>query len=669
MTIKLRKILGFTIVELTIVIVIIGIITSAVTFSIGTVRKQVRDTQRLSDMKELQTALDAYYRAEGFYPSVITFGQSLVGPASGVTYLKTIPNDPMASTPYVYYPSSDGRSYSIVYYLEKSSNGLTAGTNALTPSGTTTSCSSACNGLNCGNNICGVSCGSCSSPQTCGGGGVTNVCGCTVETDAAFCSRLSKNCDSYTAADNCGNSKTANCGSCTASLNPAQTCNSNVCGTDQYSKLLLHFNGTNGSTVFDDNSAVALGRKLGPGGGIFDGGDDLSVADSDDWAFGTGDFTIDLWVNYSTLPSAGAQALLSDWSTNGVNSAWLFYHPSGTALNFYYTTDGATVKTKSFNWGPSNVDTWYHLALVRNGGNLYLFVNGTEISHFTDLGSDSIYNTTASWPLYIGAYQQAVLGFKGRMDEVRISKGIARWTSNFTPSTTEYAADSYTKLLLHMNGESGTTTFNDSASTPKTVTRHDTAYQYKVSATGNAAISTAQKKFGSGAGSFDGSGDSLTIPNLGDWTFGSGNFTIDFWVRFNSVSSIQTVLAKRGNASTYGPFVFLYNTSGSALKLYSSSSGSSWNISNGVDILTSPTTGTWYHIAVVRNGSSIKGYANGTKTLDITSSANLIDDGYGLSVGMELDSNFPFNGYLDDLRISKGVARWTADFTPPTAEY
>ena len=184
-------------------------------------------------------------------------------------------------------------------------------------------------------------------------------------------------------------------------------------------KLLLHLNGENDSGKFEDSSfywnnhAVTITGgvsaesdnsliKLGEGSAKFDGTGYLSVPNSSDWDFNTGDFTIDLWVNFASVPLI-RQNLISPF----------LYYENGNL----YGLNGAEVIP---SWTPS-IGTWYHIALVRWKGNFSMYVDGSpKISH---PNATDIINSSS---LDIGT------NFDGYIDEIRISKGIARWTSNFS---------------------------------------------------------------------------------------------------------------------------------------------------------------------------------------------------------------------------------------------
>jgi hypothetical protein len=211
--------------------------------------------------------------------------------------------------------------------------------------------------------------------------------------------------------------------------------------------------------------------------------------------------------------------------------------------------------------------------------------------------------------------------------------------------------DAYAKLMLHMNGSNGSTTFTDSSLSPKTV-----------SAFGNTQISTTQYKFGGASGYFDGTGDYLTIPDQADLQFGTGDFTIDFWFRY--ASGYPALISKGYNTAgingNWGISInSLYKISFDALDGTSGLQSVKGN--------TALSANTFYHIAIVRNSGTLKIYVNGVEDGSGAVSKSLVASTAVLIIGSNGVSNL--NGYMDELRISKGIARWTSNFTPPTSEY
>jgi len=217
----------------------------------------------------------------------------------------------------------------------------------------------------------------------------------------------------------------------------------------------------------------------------------------------------------------------------------------------------------------------------------------------------------------------------------------------------------FNSLLLHGNGTNGSTVITDSSGSPKTVT-----------AVGNAQISTAQSKFGGASIVFDGAGspmDRLTIPaGTTDLQFGAGDFTIECWV-YRLDANTATVVAGQSDLSS---------NPGSSWAFYvSSSENSIFVIGSTIFSLTSPnpSTNTWAHVAVSRNGGTLRSFLNGNIVgTNATLGTSAINNGlttYPNTIGSLGINVFGLNGYIDDLRITKGVARYTANFTPPTLPF
>jgi hypothetical protein len=220
-------------------------------------------------------------------------------------------------------------------------------------------------------------------------------------------------------------------------------------------------------------------------------------------------------------------------------------------------------------------------------------------------------------------------------------------------------------LLLHGDGANGSTTIVDSSPSPKTVT-----------AVGNAQISTAQSKFGGASIAFDGTGDYLTVPDNADFEFGAGDFTIEMWIYFASHSGNRVLIAKsnRNDAGGIGPFAVVINPD-TKLKLLLSNSTGPTSAIWVVDMTSANalSSNTWNHIACVRSGNAFAIYINGAQEATATNSLTLVDNAQVLTIGaLGYTSgtfvNF-FNGYIDDLRITKGIARYQSAFTPPTAPF
>ena len=199
-------------------------------------------------------------------------------------------------------------------------------------------------------------------------------------------------------------------------------------------------------------------KKFGTASLALDGtGDYISVATQPDFAFGTGDFTLETWV-YRTV-NTGTQTLF-DFRAAGTADAPLLYFNGGSIV--YYVAGSAIITGAA---SVPSTGVWYHIALSRAGTDTKLFVDGTQVgSTWTDT-TDYIQGA-----LYIGASYTGSAGFvSGYLDDVRVSKGVARYTTTFTAPTSAFESDNDTVLLLHFNGSSGSTVFSDDGVTTQDI--------------------------------------------------------------------------------------------------------------------------------------------------------------------------------------------------------
>ncbi len=208
--------------------------------------------------------------------------------------------------------------------------------------------------------------------------------------------------------------------------------------------LLLHMNGSDGSTTFTDDggtghSPVAIDDAqidttqsvFSGASGVFDGSDTVEVPDHSDWDIASSSnlFTVDFRVRFA---SGGAQGIVCQHESN--TRQWGIYYESNELIfNSTYTSGKLWFKCA---WTPS-INTWYHVALVRSGSARYIFIDGVEQSLTGDFNSNI---TALSAPLQIGRYEKGVDFLTGWIDEFRISKGVARWEAGFTPPTVEYVS-------------------------------------------------------------------------------------------------------------------------------------------------------------------------------------------------------------------------------------
>jgi hypothetical protein len=381
-------------------------------------------------------------------------------------------------------------------------------------------------------------------------------------------------------------------------------------------------------------ASTAYSTSVIGGSGYFDGsGDYLSFPVNTAMVFGTGDFTVEAWVYPTATPGDGSGPIagvtgniLFGYSASELSGSW------GFGVNF-------VAWQYSFNQAPI-LNTWQHLAVSRSGTTLKLFFNGvlkttvTTSSSYTLAGGGRIGDNGS------GGY------FSGYMTNIRATN-TAVYTAAFTPPTAPLTAISGTGLLI--NATNGAI--------------FDNAMMNDLETVGNAQISTSVKKYGTGSLYFDGNDylvSNSATTNL--YAFGSGDFTIELWIYFNSLTADRVFYDSRNGSN--GVYPTIYTTSGN-LYYYVSSAN---RITGG-----SVSTSTWYHIAVCRSGTSTKMFVNGTQVgSTYTDSNNYLNGTQRPMIGADGNAGGGSNGldgYIDDIRITKGYARYTANFTAPTAAF
>jgi hypothetical protein len=223
------------------------------------------------------------------------------------------------------------------------------------------------------------------------------------------------------------------------------------------------------------------------------------------------------------------------------------------------------------------------------------------------------------------------------------------WSPGYAPVDEHYDNVS---LLLYGNGTNGSTTITDNSPTPKTVT-----------AVGNAQISTAQSKFGGSSLLFDGAGDYLTVTEASSsFTFATDNFTIEFWLYPSNLIGIAVILDWRNVGGPQGDRPTIYRN-GSNLLFFAGS-----DLITGTSALTNQL---FQHIALTKSSGSTRLFVNGTQVGSTYSDSKnyLSPQGGTMYAGAVGNGTSGMAGYIDDLRITKGVARYTANFTPPTESF
>lgn len=348
----------------------------------------------------------------------------------------------------------------------------------------------------------------------------------------------------------------------------------------------------------------------------------LSITDGlNDFAFGTGDFTIEGWVNPTTYSYTSASVI---WYSNNVclsiYQGKFNCYIYGSGYVFSNPTKGVTYE-------------WTHLALVRSGGIITLYVNGVM--------SDSVtYNNNISSPqlINIGMYDSSTEIYYGYIDEFRVSK-VARYLEPFTPPTQLVGTDSNT--IFYLDGEEIIDKTN--------------------------AIITASTDFQSGTASYEFNGTNyITAPSNPKYALGTDDFTIELYakVTYLDASYGAFIIENRldGNdVGNYCHYSLRMQPNGKLIIRLSSYD----TLINGT-VLTGNTNqfNKWCHIALVRSSGVIKLYVNGIEEVYYNTPINFTRDTFNIGRGAYAQGFL--KGLIDDLRITKGLARYTANFTPST---
>ena len=387
---------------------------------------------------------------------------------------------------------------------------------------------------------------------------------------------------------------------------------------------------------------VAYSASTIGGSGYFDGtGDFLSVLNNAAFNFGSGAFTIEFWYYPTTL--SGTQCLITNYG--GSTTGFVIQMGGSTAgsgrIDAGFSGDGADITSTN----AVQLNSWNHIAISGTPGatGIKLFINGAQEGS-TYTGATSL---DTSSTLLIGEVA-STNRLSGYLSGLRLLKGTAQYTTTFTPPTAPLTAITNTSLLCNFTNAGII----------------DNAQDNNLETVGGAQISTTQYKWGASSMYFDGTGDYL-IPSSSTTNlqaFGTGDFTIEFWFYSNNSGSQQMLYDSRP-ASTNGNYITLYKSSSNVLELYV-------NSATRITGTATIAANTWYHVALSRTGGGTKLYVNGNQTgstyADTTNYLNASNRPVIAADGATL-GNIPLNGYIQDLRITKGYARYPYNFTAPTA--
>lgn len=375
------------------------------------------------------------------------------------------------------------------------------------------------------------------------------------------------------------------------------------------------------------------------GGSVYlDGSGDYLTASNPSMS---GTWTVDFWWYPITVAS---QQTLTSFNNGGLTGINIWCNSSAQLV----VDDGSTGQS-AFTSKLFIANSWNHVAIVRNGSTTTGYINGVAA------GSNSFTPQTVN-AISIGRYNGSPYYYaSGYLSGVRVVQS-AVYTTAFTPPTAPPTNIANTAFLCNFTNAG---IFDQTA---KNV----------LETVGDAKISTSVYKYGTGSLVFDGTGDRLykdAIKDpLSDLGIGNEPFTVEQWVYFNTVSGAFSFSIGKGggtagwNSSSGHQYLFGIMSSGSLyVQVWNGSALSSINVSNPF------STGQWYHYAVSYDGTTTKVFVNGSQVLSGSITYAKISNPTRFVVGDTPAYDAPFNGYIDDLRVTKGSARYTSNFTPPTS--
>ena len=386
------------------------------------------------------------------------------------------------------------------------------------------------------------------------------------------------------------------------------------------------------------------------GSAYFDGtGDYLTVPDNAAFTLGTNDFTIECWVYPTVAVNEYIAAQAGAAGSPAVTSFFLYMSSTGVP-QFYVSIGGSFVAASSSI--TVSLNAWAHIACVRNGATIRIYVNGVQGATLS-VSTGSILDSSGS--LAIGTLGDLLTNpFAGYISNFRLVNGTCLYPSGttFTPPTAPLTAVTNTALLLGMSNGA----------------IYDNAELNNLETVASAQISTSVFKYGTGALKFNGTTDYLPTPAKTALALGAGDFTIECWL-YPTVTGLMRFMGQTDPGVSSYP-IQLRTSATNTIVAQAVTSG-------GVYTATSTliaTANAWTHVAFVRDGTTIRIYIGGVQsgtnatigTLALVSSTN------AFSVGAfgEYASDF-WSGYIDDVRITKGICRYPSGttFTPPTAAF
>jgi len=416
------------------------------------------------------------------------------------------------------------------------------------------------------------------------------------------------------------------------------TCQSNRFFDSSTNAFTITRNGDVSVQAFSPFAPTAAYSTANVGGSAyFDGaGDWLNTSSTQ--VIPSGSFSIEAWV----------------YPPSSANSTFIAQGTSGSSARVSIGFDGGLwwgqIGSNIINTGTPVLNQWNYVVMTFNGSTLTLYVNGVS------LGTSSTSTNAQNTFLRIGSLgpsDWAAYYWTGYIGQIRISNNVRSSAVPSSPLTN----DANTTFLSNFTNAG---IFDQTA---KNV----------LETVGDAKVSTAQYKYGTGSIVFDGTGDYLSIPPTNLLNFGTGDFTVEAWVYTTNTNTRKYIFGPGNNTADHYDGIG-FEIWDDKICMWASGNGSTWNllecdtVGNRGNI--SIPANTWTHVAMTRSGNTWRSFVNGVVDKTFTVSGAVFYNSsapYNIGRTGYLSGQFYFYGYIDDLRVTKGYARYTANFTPPTS--
>ena len=392
-------------------------------------------------------------------------------------------------------------------------------------------------------------------------------------------------------------------------------------------------------------------------------GDNIEVAEHESTRVGDSDFTIEAWIYNNEVSSTGLQTIFAQGASgvyapfnlyisnggSGQPAKGKFVVPLSSTGSSWDITDGSTTGLSS---GTYENFRWHHVALVRQGSSFKLYVNGTLDS---TIATSSATLSTPTEPSAVGARRSLGESFGGWIRDVRLVIGHAVYTANFTPPTEPLTSITNTKLLLcslpyvALTGDASDNARPISEINGTPTTQRFSPYDHL----------EYDKTLHGGSIDFRNGSNYYIAPFS---ITGVNNITVEAWIYMENVTTHNVIYAQypTTNATNYpGRHLFYVSSGTGKLQYWTGSDGASQH-SHVLEM------NTWYHVAYVKTGNTVKLYVNGNgETGSQVHDVTIFNE--NINIGAVPENSNWFAGQISDLRITYNDTTYTGDFTPPTA--